>query len=137
MKDVKVSLLIVVSCLLLMAAFIVLWTWGYHSWYKERDEKRSAALFAKDSIAIANGTRDSIQKLYLAALTRLNTSFDSTQLRTDSIAGNLDSRLKEFYRLSNEIAALLKNRKAETDPAPALRKISELQKRVDDLRDRN
>ncbi|HMJ48650.1 MAG TPA: hypothetical protein VK498_15065 [Ferruginibacter sp.] len=137
MKDVKVSLLIVVSCLLLMAAFIVLWTWGYHSYYKERDEKRSAALFTKDSISIANGTRDSIQKLYLATLNKLNTTIDSTQVKTDSITGNLDTRLKEFYRLSDEIATILKNRKADADPGSALRKIADLQKKIDDLRNRN
>lgn len=137
MKDIKVSLLILVSCLLLMAAFIVLWTWSYHSYYKNRDEKRSAELFMRDSIAIVNVTRDSLQKLYTTTLSKLNTSFDSTQIKTDSIRGNLDIKLREFYKLSDEIAVILKNRKPDSDPTPALQKIAALQGKIDELRNRN
>jgi hypothetical protein len=90
----------------------------------------------KDSTASANATRDSLQKIYRATINNMGT-LDSTWTQADSLKGNLDVKLSEFYKLRNEIADILKNPAKKEDLDLAKQKIGELQKRVDQLRDRN
>ncbi len=137
MKDRKSLLLIVVSFLLFIVSFTLLWTWGYRFYIKSPSDKVIQGQVMPSTPASATATRDTLQKLYTATLNNLDTQFDSARNNADSLRGRLDMRLGEFYRLRNEIAVLLKNQLTDTDLDLARHKITELQQRVKDLLDRN
>ena len=135
MKDSKSILLLVVSVLLILVSFALLWTWGYQ--FNDLTKAKSGTVYViKDSTAAANATRDSLKRVYTATINSVGT-LDSTWLTADSLKGNLDIRLSEFYKLRNEIAILLKNPGSKADIDNAKTKIGELQKKVEQLRDRN
>ncbi|MBK9530304.1 MAG: hypothetical protein IPO42_00640 [Chitinophagaceae bacterium] len=137
MRDTKSLLLLLVSLLLVVVSFILIWTWGY-SYYKNNsntisDIKPAAA----DTALMVNRLKDSLQKEFNATLQELDLQLSTTVSQTDSLKTELDTKLAEFYRLRNEIAAILKNRNTGNNFSEARQKISELQTRVADLKDKN
>lgn len=135
MKDSKSILLLVVSVLLLLVSFALLWTWGYQ-FSNFTKEKSGTVYIIKDSTEAANATRDSLRRVYTATIAGFN-ELDSTWTKADSLKTDLDIKLSEFYKLRNEIGELLKNPASKEDIATARIKINELQVRVDALKTRN
>ncbi len=110
-------------------------TWVYHLYDKTQYSQRRTEIFIKDSIAVAEGVRDSLQKIYTATINDLDIRLDSTRLTADSIKTQLNVKLGEIYKLKGEIDGILKNRGAtKADLQLARSKINELQGLVDDLR---
>lgn len=136
MKDSKSILLLVVSVLLILVSFALLWTWGFSIGNITKDNKQATVLVVKDSTAATNAARDSLKKVYEATISNLGT-LDSTWTRADSLKTDLDVKLSEFYKLRNEIAIILKNPVKKEDLDLAQKKINELQKRISQLRDTN
>lgn len=144
MRDSKSSFLLLVSLILFLMSFIILCTWGYNAYYKSREEKQKPVLALDDSatiaratVAIANATRDSLQKIYTATLNDLDAKLDSAWKYEDSLKGPLDTKLDEFFKLRNEITTILKDKENNTNLGTARQKITELQKRVEELIGRN
>jgi hypothetical protein len=135
MKDSKSLLLLVVSVLLILVSFALLWSWGYNLG-NQKSEKQGTVYIIKDSTAAANATRDSLNRIYANTIENISI-LDSTWNRADSLKQDLDVKLTDFYKLRNEIAELLKNPSTKADLEIAKQKIGELQKKVDQLRDRN
>ena len=135
MKDSKSLLLLVVSVLLILVSFALLWSWGYNLG-NQKSEKNGTVYIIKDSTAAANATRDSLSKVYASTLQNIST-LDSTWTKADSLKQDLDFKLTEFYKLRNEISGLLKNPANKTDLDIARLKIGELQKKVEQLRNQN
>ncbi len=138
MRDARSLILLLVSLLLVLVSFVLIWTWGYRFYNKNDEFKVAAKLVITDSNAMANRIRDSLQKVYNETLYKLDTQLDSTLLNSDSLKKQLDIKLAEFYRLSGEITAILNRRNnnyAEIDVAR--KKIGELQSKADDMRDKN
>lgn len=135
MKDSKSILLLVVSVLLLLVSFALLWTWGYQFSAFTKD-KSGTVYIIKDSTAAANHTRDSLRRVYTATIEGFS-KLDSTWNRADSLTTDLDFKLSEFYKLRNEISELLKNPVSRADLDLAKKKIDELQVRVETLKVRN
>lgn len=109
-------------------------TWVYHLYDKTQYSKRRTEIYVKDSTAVAQGIRDSLQNIYIDAITDLDNKLDSTRFTTDSIQSALHGKLAEVHQLRNEIDVILKNRGASAaDLHVARRKISELQVLVKDL----
>ena len=135
MRDTKSLLLLLVSLLLVVVSFVLIWTWGYN-FYKNGEAKPVAQLVS-DSAAIANKVSDSLQKEYAATLKDFDLQLDSTLTNSDSLSNQLDAKLAEFYRLRSEIATILKNRNTNNNFAAARQKIGELKTKVDDLKDKN
>ncbi len=133
MRDFRSSLLILLS-LLLLIAFALLATVFYHFYYKEPGYKPVLELTTKDKIIITSATRDSLQQLYALTLNSLGNRFDTTRSHADSLNYKLDKRISEFYKLREEIAALLKDGSPTADLSTAAKKINELQERVGALR---
>ncbi|HMX80267.1 MAG TPA: hypothetical protein PKG89_05710 [Ferruginibacter sp.] len=137
MKDAKSLLLLLVSFLLVVVSFILIWTWGYR-YYTSRDEyKVNARVVLTDSVATVNRIRDSLQHVYDETIRKLDAQLDSSLVNSDSLKSQLDAKLAEFFRLSNEIRALLNSRNVAANFGTAKRKLGELQNKVDDLRDKN
>lgn len=134
MKDSKSILLLVVSVMLILVSFALLWTWGYNfnSVQKELPAIAKTAPIVQTS---ATDTRDSLQKIYSATIQNLGT-LDSTWAKGDSLKSDLDLKLNEFYKLRNEIATILKAPAKKEDLDIAQQKITELQKKIDQLRNR-
>ncbi|HEX2684396.1 MAG TPA: hypothetical protein VHL77_10705, partial [Ferruginibacter sp.] len=137
MRDNRSLLLLLVSLLLVLVSFVLLWTWGYRFYNKNDVMTANNKTVILDSVAIANHVRDSLQAVYNSTLQDLDIQLDSTLANSDSLKNELEIKLGEFYRLRNEITTLLKNRNAGSDFKVAKQKIGELQNKVQDLRDKN
>ena len=135
MRDTKSLLLLLVSLLLVVVSFVLIWTWGYN--FYKKGEAKPVAQLVSDSAAIANKVSDSLQKEYAATLKDFDLQLDSTLTNSDSLSNQLDAKLAEFYRLRSEIATILKNRNTNNNFAAARQKIGELKTKVDDLKDKN
>ncbi|HAN66672.1 MAG TPA: hypothetical protein DCQ34_10730 [Chitinophagaceae bacterium] len=135
MKDTKTILLLVVSVLLLLVSFALLWTWGYQFSSFTKD-KAGTVYIIKDSTESANAKRDSLRRVYASTVAGF-AKLDSAWNRADSLKTGLDIKLNEFYKLRDEITQLLKNPASQTDLESARLKINELQGRVESLRARN
>ena len=130
-------MLLLVSLLLVLMSFVLIWTWGYRYYSNADDNKTGARAVQLDSASIANHIRDSLQMVYDETLQRLDTQLDSTLVTSDSIKAQLEVKLNEFFRLSNEIKALLKEKGSNRNFGIAKQKIGELQNKVEDLKDKN
>jgi hypothetical protein len=137
MRDAKSLLLLFVSLLLVLVSFVLIWTWGYRYYSKNDEYKVNAKIVITDSNALANRIRDSLQQIYNETLHKLDTQLDSTLLSSDSLKAQLDLKLGEFFRLSHEITAILRNRNSGADFNVAKQKIGELQVKADELSDKN
>jgi len=137
MRDTKSLLLLLVSLLLVVVSFVLIWTWGYNFYAKNGVAKPVIIQTVADSAAIANKVTDSFQKVYAATLKDLDLKLDSTLTNSDSLSNQLDAKLAEFYRLRGEIAEILKSKNANNNFAAAKQKIGELQTKVSDLNDKN
>jgi regulator of replication initiation timing len=137
MRDTKSLLLLLVSLLLIVVSFVLIWTWGYNFYSKNGVVKVDTAKPAADSIVIANKVRDSLEKVYASTLQDMDRQLDSTLTNSDSLSNRLDAKLAEFYRLRSEIAMILQNRNTNNNFAVAKQKIGEMQARVVDLKEKN
>jgi hypothetical protein len=127
-KDIK-------TLLLAMLSVGLVGTWVYHLYDKTQYSSRKTEVYIKDSVAVAEGIKDSLQKLYVSAIINLDTRLDSTRSSADSLKSQLNVKLGEIYKLKGEIDGILKNRGAsKADLDIARQKISELQQLIDDLK---
>ncbi len=133
MKDAKSVWLLIVSFLLFVVSFTLLWTWGYRVYIKTPSSEATVPIPAKPLLIPTNNTRDSLQTLYTATVNKFDTRLDSTWDHADSLKTALDQKMAEFYRLKDEIAALLNNHSTDANLNMAAQKIGELQQRVNEL----
>jgi hypothetical protein len=138
MRDTKSLSLLLLSSVLFLLSIILLCTWGYQYYHQIQDDKTKDKQAKITPPTIPDGTRDSLLKIYQATLNGLDSRMDTTWNIADSLKGNLDINLKEFYTLRDEIAGLLQNKIPNAaDLSLARKKITELQQRVEQLRYRN
>ena len=137
MRDSRSLLLLLVSLMLVLVSFGLLWTWGFRFYIKNELPKTEIRQPSLDSVAIANRLRDSLQQVYSATLKDLDLQLDSTLTNTDSLKSVLDIKLNEFYRLRKEITAMLNSRNSNSDFTSAKQKIGELQNKVQDFKEKN
>lgn len=139
MKDAKSILLLVVSFLLFLVSFILLWTWGYRVYIRKPgdDTNSQSPAGAGVSARAPVTTRDSLQTVYATTINKLDDHLDVVSNNTDSLKGLLDKKLGEFYRLRNEIAAILKDHDTDANLGIAKQKIGSLQQKVKELLDKN
>lgn len=144
MRENRSSLLLIVSLLLFLMSFVILCTWGYNEYYGNREKSKSTGIVKGDSATIAkaardaaNATRDSLQKIFIATIKQLDKRFDSTLNFASSIQTPLQERLNEFFLLKTEISDILKDRDNDADLGLARQKITELQKKINELAGRN
>lgn len=110
-------------------------TWIYHLYDKTQYSERRTEVYVKDSAAVAEGIKDSLQKLYVSAIINLDTRLDSTRSSADSLKTQLDVKLNEIYKLKSEIDGILKKRGAsKADLNIARQKIDELQQLINGLK---
>lgn len=137
MKDSKTLLLLVVSLLLLLASITLLWSWGYQfSFSHKQDTTPQTVPVIKSSRSEAEIT-DSLQKIYYATLDHLDKTIDSVYNHTDSLKGNLDEKLTDFYQTRKQITDLFKNKVSNGDITLANQRILLLQQRISQLRSSN
>ena len=129
--------MLLVSLLLVLVSFVLIWTWGYSYYTKTESAKNIVIQPAADSMAIANKVRDSLQKVYDETLQDMDMQLNSTLTHSDSLQQELEAKLAEFYRLRTEITAILRNRAVNNNFAVAKQKIGELQTKVEGLKEKN
>jgi len=131
MKDTR-------NVLMLLLSIGLVGTWVFHLYDKSLYSKQSEKIFIKDSAAVAEGVRDSLQKIYSSTISTLDTRLDSTKGNADSLQGQLNVKLLEINKLRKDIGDILKNRGAtKADMDLARTKIDELKEKVDELRGEN
>jgi predicted nuclease with TOPRIM domain len=127
MRDIKTLLLALLSTGLVA-------TWVYHLYDKTIYSNQKREVYIKDSIAVAEAVRDSLQKIYSSTINELDDRLDSTKTNADSLKFQLGDRLNEIFKLKNEINDILKNKGAtKADMQLAQSKILELQEMVKNL----
>lgn len=144
MKEIRSSLLLLVSLLLFLMSFIILCTWGYNAYYRNKDKAKGEVMMRKDTAAIAKATRDiaratrdSLRTIYALTIRDMDRRFDSTLAYADSLRVPINLKLAEFYKLKKEISDILKEKNNDADLEMARGKITELQKKVEDLVGKN
>ena len=136
-RDSKSLLLLLFPIGLLFLSLVVLFGLGFRFYFKDQTPPQATVIIKKDSAAVAVGVRDSLQKIYTATINELDNRLDSIWNNTDTLAGNLDIKLNEFYKLRKEITSLLKSGGNKNDFGIACKKIGELQQKVEELSRRN
>jgi len=138
MRDTKSLSLLLLSSVLFLLSIILLCTWGYQYYHQIQEDKSKAADIKSAPPVVPDSTRDSLLKIYQTTISTLDNRLDTAWYYADSLKGNLDINLKEFYRLRDEVAALLQSKVPNTaDLDIARKKIMELQQKVAQLRYRN
>lgn len=139
MKDTKSLTLLLLSSVLFLLSIILLCTWGYQYYHQIQDDKSKAQQAVRPAAqGVNDDTRDSLLKIYKLTLNSIGNSADSTYYVADSLNGQLNTNLQDFYRLRDEIAVLLQSQAPKTeDLITARKKITELQRNVQDLRFHN
>ncbi len=131
-------MLLIVSFLLFLVSFILLWTWGYRVYIKTPGDNAKAVVINNDPLASSvTATRDSLQTIYTTTINELDNRLDATWNNTDSLKSQLDIKLGEFYRLRNEIAVILKNHDTNANLDIVKQKIEALQQKLKDLLNKN
>jgi peptidoglycan hydrolase CwlO-like protein len=131
MRDTK-------SLLLVMLSVGLVSTWVYHLYDKTIYSNRRTEVYIKDSIAVAQAVRDSLQQMYTGTITELDTKLETTLTGADSLKNELGSKLQHIQTLKTEINKIL-GKKGVTDEelGIARTKISELQTVIAELRKQN
>jgi hypothetical protein len=138
MRDTKSLSLLLLSSVLFLLSIILLCTWGYQYYHQIQEDKTKIQATKSTPPNVPDGTRDSLLKIYQVTMQNLDNRLDTAWYYADSLRGNLDINLKEFYRLRDEIATLLQAKSPNVaDLDLARKKISELQRKVTQLRYRN
>lgn len=143
MKETKFYPLLALSVLFLVISFVLLCILGYNFYKQSNDKKQVASVqVAKPpSNPAAQKTRDTLQKIYAAAVGNIpaDAGIDSFINKTDSAqVSQMNNQLSDVYKLKTEINSLLKDSTSSTaDLELARYKIKELQLKVDDLKTRN
>lgn len=113
-------------------------TWVYHLYDKTQYSQKRREVFVKDSVAVAQDVKDSLQKIYSLTINDLDAQLDSTRANSGLLKGELSNKLTEIYRLRTEIAAILKrNDTKKEDLVLARKKTAQLQQLVLELESRN
>jgi hypothetical protein len=137
MKDTKSLSLLLLSSVLFLLSIILLCTWGYQYYHQMNYDNTKGGGTKSAILSVSDATRDSLFKIYKATLNILDNRLDTASYYTDSLKGNLDINLKEFYTLRDEIALMLQDKGANVDLNLAQKKIEELQQKVQILSYRN
>jgi hypothetical protein len=137
MRDTKSLSLLLLSSVLFLLSIILLCTWGYQYYHQIQSDKTKIITTKAAPSVVPDATRDSLLKIYKVTLNTLDNRLDTAWYYADSLKGNLDINLREFYTLRDEIATMLQDKTATVDLNLARRKIGELQQKVQLLRYRN
>ena len=87
------------SLLMVLLSVGLVSTWVYHLYDKSQYSRQKMEAPGKDSAAVAESVRDSLQKIYSATINTLDTKLDSTKTGADSLKNQLDVKLGEINRL--------------------------------------
>ena len=131
MRDRKISILLFVSFLLLLASFLILCTWVYNYYTRDKVVAKSTVRTTPPRSEV---TRDSLLQIYTTSIKSVESQLGTTYSKSDSMESKLNLKLDEYYRLKDELATLLKNPTSNDDFKTAKQKISELQQRMEELR---
>jgi len=130
MKDTKTLLLALLS-------FGLIATWAYHFYDKSDYSRRKSALVNDtNSVAAVNIIRDSLQKVYTAAINNFDLRLDSTRNTSDSLQTELNNKVNEINRLKAEISDILKRpNTTSTELLLARQKMKEMEDIIRQLRE--
>lgn len=109
-------------------------TWVYHLYDKTQYSLRKNEVFVKDSAAIADAVRDSLNKRFNDTVLAMDGRILMAESGNDSLKGQLSHTFSEINTLKSQINKILKSGSSNKDDlARARQMIGELQGKVDAL----
>lgn len=135
MKDRKSLYFLIFALTVVTVAFILVSIWGYNYYFQPKASNKIAQSSQQIPYAEKTSMRDSLQVLLNSTVEQLDAG-DST-LYDSSVDKTLVLKLIEFNKLKNEIAEILKNKTSSNDMSVASEKIGELQRSIEELRNKN
>jgi hypothetical protein len=138
MKDKKFILLFILSSVMVIASFVFLGILVSRYTNDVNDEKISKT--SPTTAVITNDNQrysDSLKNIYQLTINSIDPAISSALQTVDTSNGKLDSKLKEYYTLKNEITVLLDKKASIADLNIAKQKIELLQSTIQSLRNRN
>ncbi|HET9057604.1 MAG TPA: hypothetical protein VFN30_12230 [Chitinophagaceae bacterium] len=136
MKETKSTLLLLVPIVLLLLSLLLLFKWGLQLNQLQK-AVQPLTLPKKDSITFVSALKDSLQKIYNITLSQLDNQLTNALVSTDSLATGIDTKLSDFYKLKNEISAILKKPASAVNLQLIEQKINSLQAMVNVLKSKN
>lgn len=141
MKDNRFYPLLALSVLFLIVSFVLLCILGYNFYTQQKGTKPAVAITKKPLTPAEKKTRDTLQQLYAAAVSKFpaDSTIDSAYTKSDTTQlGSFNNSMGDVYKLKSEINSLLKDSTSSlADMELARYKIKELQLKVDELKTRN
>lgn len=130
MKDAK-------SILLILFIIGIIGTWAYHL-YDKSHYAHSTTAAQRDTVAMAEAIRDSLQQIYAATVSGIKDIPDSSHSNFDSLKTQLDNRMAEINKLRNQISAILTSKKiSRAELTDAKNKIIELRTKIEEMQAKN
>ena len=131
MRDAK-------SILLILFIVGMIGTWVYHL-YDKSHYAANGNNSQKDTIALAEAIRDSLQQIYAATVNGIKDISDSSrQPAFDSLKTQLDNRMVEINKLRTEISTILGSKKiSRAELTDAKNKIIELRAKIEEMQVKN
>jgi hypothetical protein len=138
MKDKKFVLLFILSSIMVIASFVFLGIL-VSRYTNERNEENSSEIDNSSSKSIASNQKiaDSLKLVYFQAVNSIDPAINTALQNVDTTNGKLDTQLKAYYTLKNEINVLLDKKASIADLNIAKQKIELLQSTIMSLRNRN
>lgn len=131
MRYKKLSFLLVVSLVFFLSvSLILICAWFYYYFH---DNKTAEIKLPVNDTTLHQKKYDSLQNLYTASIGTMDTL---SAFGNDSVRADINNKLAEFYRLRNEVNALLQNKNNPDDLEAARMKIASLQQKIDELKAR-
>ncbi len=127
MRDIKPLLILLLSIGLVS-------TWVYHLYDKTIYSQRRTEIYIKDSAAVADAIKDSLNKIYTSTINDLDNRLSESRFNADTLRSRLNNKLDEIDILKAEIGGILNKKDfSKKDLGDARQKIGELQQKVEDL----
>lgn len=119
---------------LVTVSFVLISIWGYHYYFQNESEK-SASTFKKTPEMRKKPLEDSLQHFKDSNTLPINPQEKNIEIVPDSSDKTLELKISEYNQLKDEISEMLKNKAALKNKVEEMKKIGEIQKNIDSLKE--
>lgn len=135
MKDRKSLYLLIFALIVITVAFTLISVWGYRFYFSKHHTSTPINSLTTNRLAVKKTGNRQAQHIFMdSAVQHLNDPADT--ITYDSSDHELAQKIREFNRVKNEIALILKNRLSAKDSSSETA-IAELQRKINELQNQN
>ena len=134
MRDSKAFYFMILALVLVTVSFVLVSIWGYHYYFRNESEKPVMTIKKQPEIQ-KKPLVDSLEVLNDSSTLLTNTQEENIEIISDSSDKTLELKMLEYNQLKEEIAEIQKNKAALKIKIEEMKKISEIQKNIDSLKE--